>query len=125
MSENHIPSEREFTVFTRRPALEKERRIARRYRCGPATLVVVTLGASAANVEAWAHDMSESGIGLRLPYPLEVGVAVTLRLPARQPVGTLTVLAHVAHSTAQEDGAWRVGCAFAKQLDLETLEAML
>jgi len=125
VSENNIPSEREFTVFSHRPPLTKEGRATRRYRCGPAVLVVVSLANPSANVEAWAHDMSQGGVGLRLPYPLDVGVAVMLRLPARRPVGPLTLSARVAHSTAQADGAWRVGCAFEQHLDAETLEALL
>ena len=122
---DHIPTEREFTVFSHRPPLDKERRATRRYRCGPATLVIVSLATSSTNVEAWAHDMSELGIGLKLPYPLEVGAVVMLRLSARRPVGPLNIAARVAHATAQEDGAWRVGCAFEQRLDPETLEALL
>jgi hypothetical protein len=125
ISDAAIPVEKELTVVLSRAPLAKDRRRNRRYRCGPATLVVVHETATNLKTDGWAWDLSESGIGLTLPYPLDPGSTVQLRLRGRPPFGTIVVPALVAHATPQCDGTWRIGCAFKQKLEPERLEALL
>jgi len=101
------------------------RRTAKRYRCALATLGKITFPGENASLEAWAHNLSESGIGLNLDRSLPEGVVVNIRLKGPQSDGALTVAAKVAHSTQQLDGTWRVGCAFEQELTPEQLELLL
>jgi hypothetical protein len=117
-----IPPEKEFTVVLTRPLLQTDRRREKRYRCGPATLVPMQLTGTTVRMDAWACNLSEGGIGLNLPYPLELGTAVVLRLRGRR---TTTMAARVVHATEQDDGMWRIGCAFDRPLDRDTLEGLL
>jgi hypothetical protein len=125
MSNTNIPPEKEFTVQFSRPPLLKDRRGARRYRCGPAMLVLLHETETNLKTDAWAWDLSETGIGLTLPYPVDPGAAIILRLRCRPPCGTVTVAARVTHATPRDDGTWRIGCAFDKRLDANRLEEML
>jgi hypothetical protein len=120
-----IPSEKEFTIVLSRPPLAKDRRGARRYRCGPAMLVLLHENKTNMKMDAWAWDLSETGIGLILPYPLDPGAAIVLKLRCRPPCGTVTVPARVAHATPRDDGTWRIGCSFDQRLDADRLEEML
>jgi hypothetical protein len=121
-AQHSIPPEKEFTVVLTRPLLKTDRRRAKRYRCGPATLVPMQLAGTSLRVDAWACNLSEGGIGLNLPYPLELGTAVVLKLRGRR---TTTMPARVVHTTEQDDGMWRIGCAFDRPLDPDTLEGLL
>jgi hypothetical protein len=121
-AQTSIPPEKEFTVVLKRPLLTTDRRTAKRYRCGPATLVPMQLAGTAVRVDAWACNLSTGGIGLNLPYPLDRGTAVVLRLRGRR---TTTMPARVVHATEQDDGMWRIGCAFERPLDQDTLEGLL
>jgi hypothetical protein len=74
-----------------------------------------------ADLEASACDLSETGIGLYLPYPLGRGKTVILHLRGRMPALSVTVSARVIRATAQYGGLWRVGCQFERKLNPETL----
>jgi hypothetical protein len=62
-----------------------QRRTAVRYRCALATPGWLSF-ADGGTLEAWIHNLSEAGIGLNLPRPLEPGVALAVRMrgPARE-----------------------------------------
>jgi hypothetical protein len=117
-----IPMEKEFTILFDRPLIKTDRRAHKRYRCGPANLVQLHLTGTAVNLDAWASNLSEGGIGLNLPYPLELETALVLRLRGRR---TLSMAARVVHVTEQVDGTWRIGCAFERPLDPDALETVL
>jgi hypothetical protein len=124
MSQSILP-EKEFTILFRRPLLRQEYRAAKRYCCGRAPVLVHVL-LEPEDREAWASNLSETGIGLNLPYRLEVGSAVVLRLRGGWwPAKSVSMPARVIHATEQEDGTWQVGCAFERRLDAETVEALL
>jgi hypothetical protein len=120
-----IPSEKEFTIVLGKAPVLKDRRGSRRYRCGPAMLVLLHENDTNLKMDAWAWDLSETGIGLTLPYPLDQGVAIVLKLRCRPPCGTVTVPARVAHATPRDDGTWRIGCSFDHRLNADRLEEML
>jgi hypothetical protein len=107
------------------PFPQTERRATKRYPCGPTPSVLLHLRESSAIVEAGACNLSEGGIGLNVPFPLEVGIIVMLQLRGQQVVGPVLLLARVIHAAPQSEGTWRVGCAFERRLDPETLEALL
>jgi hypothetical protein len=102
-----------------------ERRAAVRYRCGPAALVTVHLPGASARLEAWACDVSDQGIGLNLLDPVEVGMPVVLLLGDQQLTAAIELTARVMHATQEDGGLWRIGCAFDRPLDPETLSMFL
>jgi hypothetical protein len=107
------------------PLLENERHEAERYGCCKAILVQLNVTTKPTDLAARACDLSATGVGLNLPYRLEVGSAVVLLLRGRRTATWMTMSARVAHATEHEGGAWRVGCAFERRLESETLEALL
>ena len=115
----------EFIVFTDKPLVDPDRRAATRYRCRPATLVKVDPGDKPQEVPAWASNLSEVGIGLNLPYPLEVGITIVLQFIGSKPMARLTTPARVIHVTNWYDGNWRIGCRFDSRLSPEALEELL
>jgi hypothetical protein len=118
-----MPVEAEFTLLRRQYQGVRLRK-ATRYRCGLATLCHVTFPPDGRRHEAWAANLSETGIGFHLDRPLEPQTALALRLKCSEG-GTINMAARVVHATPQADGTWCIGCQFAQPLDLETLEALL
>ena len=50
---------------------------------------------------------------------------MVIRLRGPAPEGAVTLPARVAHATAEADGTWRIGCAFAERITPATLDALL
>src|SRR5947208_5836137 len=125
MKHNEISPDREYSFVVKKPAAKEERRSAKRYRCSSIALARLHLVGSGTNVEAWACNLSEEGVGLNLPYPLEVGTTLAIRMRGCQPVPAVVMPARVVHATKQQDGTWRIGCEFVRPLDPETLDALL
>jgi PilZ domain len=114
----------EFIVFTDQPLVDPDRRAAPRYRCHPAALVQLDPG-DKSQAPAWAADLSEVGIGLNLPYPLEVGITIVSKFVGSKPAARVTLRARVVHVTNWFAGNWRIGCAFENRLSPEVLEGLL
>ena len=124
MCDSNTPTQ-EFTVMVEGPVPTRDRRSARRYPCHAANSVVVRLPATGAKGDAWAFNLSETGIGLNLPYRLEPGTVLALHLRGRQAGALVTVPARVARVTAKEDGTWQIGCTFGRRLPSSRLEELL
>jgi hypothetical protein len=88
-------------------------------------LVHLELPERPAGLEVWAYDLSESGIGLNLPHPLELGSAVVLDFRGWMSAQWVTMSARVVHATKQDESTWRIGCQFERRLDRKTLQALL
>jgi hypothetical protein len=58
-------------------------------------------------IPAWVTDCSASGIGLLVPWPVDVGLQLELRLPDSPGVATIQV--RVVHCESQP-GGWLAGC---------------
>jgi hypothetical protein len=123
MADNIPTVEAEFTLLKRHFTGIK-RRVAQRYRCPLATLGRLSLP-DGTHEDAWAHNLSESGIGLNMSHALEAGTALTIRLKSAGGGGCLNLPARVIHSTAEVDGSFRVGCAFVEKLQADQLDALL
>jgi hypothetical protein len=117
-----VPIEAEFTLLRQRFEGVRLRK-ATRYRCTLATLCYVTLPEDGVRHQAWAADLSETGIGFFMDVALQAGTPLLLRLKGT--ASDITREAQVAHATLQLDGTWCIGCIFAQPLDLATLDALL
>jgi hypothetical protein len=115
--------EAEFTLLKRHFTGVK-RRTDQRYRCPLATLGRLSYPDGSAE-EAWAHNLSESGIGLNMGHALEPGTALLIRLRGSSHNGTVALPARVVHASPELDGSWRVGCAFEARLSPEALDSLL
>jgi hypothetical protein len=123
MTEPLSQVEAEFTLLKRHFSGVK-RRMVQRYRCPLATLGRITF-TDGSQEDAWAHDLSETGIGLNLSHALEPGTPILIRLRAADRPDTLLLAAKVVHATEEIDGSWRIGCAFLDKLSPEQIDAML
>lgn len=123
MAEQVTSVEAEFTLLQRHFAGIK-RRGTQRYRCPIATLGRISLP-DGSQEDAWAHNLSEGGIGINLSHPLDAGTPVLIRLKGMALESPLALPAHVAHATQEVDGSWRIGCAFASKLPPDQLDALL
>ena len=123
MAEPITTVEAEFTLL-KRHFIGVKRRAAQRYRCPLATLGRLTLP-DGTQEDAWAHNLSESGIGLNVSRALEPGTQVLIRLKGAAQNSALSVSARVVHATEEADGSWRVGCAFVDRLNPDQLDALL
>ncbi len=124
MSEEIIPVEAEFTLL-KRNLVRIKRRAAVRYRCNLATLGYLLFPQTGETVEAWVHNLSETGIGLNLSRPLDAGTAVVIRLCGSTDRLAVKLPAQVVHSTKELDGTWRIGCEFGEKLTAEMLDSLL
>ncbi len=104
---------------------DAERRREVRYPCPPERTgrVVVSDGHAA----SWARpcDVSAGGIGLLTAHAYDPGTVLTIRLRARRDDPGPGLFATVVHATGEADGTWRLGCAFDRPLNAETLGAFL
>jgi hypothetical protein len=123
MAEQIATVEAEFTLL-KRHYVGIKRRVAPRYRCPLATLGRLTFP-DGTTEEAWAHNLSETGIGLNMNHPLEAGIKLVIRLKGTESPVTLTLPAQVVHSTQELDGSWRIGCAFESKLTPDKMDALL
>jgi hypothetical protein len=123
MSTAPAPVEAEFTLLRKQYQGVRLRKSVR-YRCHLATLCYVTFPGETERHEAWAANLSNTGIGFYLNRRLEPETILVLRL--KRSSGTaLTMQSRVIHSTEQSDGTFCIGCEFAQPLDLETLDELL
>jgi hypothetical protein len=115
--------EAEFTLLKSAFKGTRQRR-SKRYRCALATLGRVFLP-DGSSVDAWAHNLSDNGIGLTMEQSLEVGTLIQIRLRGTDASLTVSLRARVAHATADLDGSWRVGCEFERSLSPDELDCLL
>jgi hypothetical protein len=101
-----------------------ERRRAPRFSCGPVCLGHLTFGDDTFRLTVWPANLSETGIGFYVNWPLDPGTNLTIGL-SKKSGGPITLRAKVIHSTKQEKSGWLVGCAFLEPLDRQTLEQLL
>jgi hypothetical protein len=124
MSEPVIPVEAEFTLL-KKNLVKIKRRASVRYRCNLATLGRVYFPDSDQAEDVWAHNLSDTGIGLNFHRALEPGTNLVIRLTGTSRDVTLKLPARVVHATQEVDGSWRVGCEFANRLSPEVLDTLL
>jgi hypothetical protein len=124
MTEQLLPVEADFTLL-KTDLVKVKRRGAVRYRAGPATLGRIFFSETSESQEAWVLNLSQTGIGLTLCRPLEIGTGLTIRLTGANKGVSLTLRARVAHSTHEVDGTWRMGCALEQPLTPDILETLL
>src|SRR5690349_7463454 len=104
MADQITAVEAEFTLLKQHFTGVK-RRVAQRYRCPLATLGRLSLG-DGSTEEAWAHNLSETGIGLNMTRALDPGTALVIRLKGSSQKLLLTLAAQVVHATQELDGSW-------------------
>lgn len=124
MTEQVKGIEAEFTLL-KRHFKGNNVRVSRRYRCAPATLGKVLFSEGEEPLQAWAHNLSVTGVGLNLDRPLDAGTMITIRLRGGVSHPPLVVPARVMHATQEMDGTWRIGCEFERELDPDELETLL
>lgn len=71
------------------------------------------------------RDISRTGMGLVLKQVHEPGTPLAIELHSPNKNIKYTVFTRVVHATAQPDGTWLVGCAFARELSNDELRNLL
>lgn len=69
-------------------------------------------------------NISTAGVGLVLDRRVTPGTILAIELQRQQRVAR-TLLARVAHATANDDDTWTIGCEFANRLTHRELQDLL
>ena len=72
-----------------------------------------------AEINSWsarAVDISTRGLALILARRFEKGTILSVYLESTDGETARTVILRVVHAAKQKDGAWQLGCSFAKEL---------
>jgi len=101
------------------------RRAAVRYRCAPATSGKLTVDREPQHRQAWLLNVSERGVGLILPHPLDPGTYVVLYVRSLDRRRLFTLQAHVIHATHVNQSDWLVGCDLVQPLSADDLDDLL
>jgi hypothetical protein len=75
-------------------------------------------------LDAWIVDLSQSGLAVLLPEPLQTGELLFIELESTPEVAPVKVWAGVTRCTASADANWLVGCEFVNHLSADELEAL-
>jgi hypothetical protein len=96
-----------------------------RYRCAPATIGRLYIGADDEFQHAWIVNLSETGAGFVLPRAIPSGSSVLIQIRAAESAIVQEVTATVVHCTDQLLGDWMIGCVFDEPLSPEMLDTLL
>lgn len=119
-----VPLEAELTLFRHQLSAFKRRR-DRRFRCNLATIGRVQFADRAGAGDAYVSNLSEGGVGLNMPQPLEIGQAISIRIRVGSESTHVTLQAEVRHATQEVDQTWRIGCVFVEPISPDVLERIL
>lgn len=70
-------------------------------------------------------NISPGGVALEVSRHVEAGAQLRLELQGSEDHPAIMVLGYVIHSTAQANGDWMLGCAFANELTHDELQTLL
>jgi hypothetical protein len=101
--------------------LEAERRPAPRYPSGLHTVCRTLTGRDGHSWPAQVLDISRGGIALLLKRRFEPGAVLVMDLEAPDQAVRRSVFARVLHVREHGGGLWRLGCAFAAELNEDEL----
>jgi hypothetical protein len=102
-------------------AADEDRRVWVRFPSGLETTLQSARGPDGPRLGARVQDVSRGGIRLVVDRPFEAGELLSVELPAAEGQAPSTVLACVVR-TAEDGGAWSVGCTFAAELAEDDLQ---
>lgn len=105
-------------------APEEGARVQERHDCRLAALVRMHLPALGRSSVAWVHDLSVTGIGCELLYPLEPGTKIIFLVRAPGDQHDTELPAKVMHATPAEV-FYRIGCHFAEPLAEDVFATVL
>jgi c-di-GMP-binding flagellar brake protein YcgR len=108
-----------------KPTARSNRRATVRYRCAPATTGKVYADHDHEFIRAWIVDLSQTGIGMQLGKPIELGRHVVIVMRSNDNSKTMELSARVAHSHELPHNEWHIGCEFTIPLTPEELEQFL
>jgi hypothetical protein len=100
-----------------------ERRIWVRFPSQVETTLQPAQDGRSERLPATIRDISRGGIRLVVETEFEPGALVSVELPGPGGDASYAVLAYVVHASQTDDGAWTLGCTFARELSDEDLEA--
>jgi hypothetical protein len=74
---------------------------------------------------AKVHDISLTGISLRLKHWVKPGTVLVIRLQVKEGRLSRPLSVRVMHATQQPDDDWQIGCMFIRTLSSEELRALV
>lgn len=101
--------------------VEEDRRLWVRYEANLEARVQLSQETPAERIVARVRDISIGGANVIADRPFQAGQILTLELPSAGDE-QLVVLACVVRVTPMADGAWSLGCVFARELSAQDLE---
>jgi hypothetical protein len=122
MTEKMLPIEADLTLL--RSQMPPKRRQSRRFRCNLATMAKLQFAGTQETQITWAYNLSNGGVGLNAPEPLELGRQVIINF-RNQEKEVKIIPAKIVFCRLEVDGSWRIGCAFLESISSETLDSLL
>src|SRR5262245_30266674 len=101
-----------------------ERRAAVRYRLRTETISQLTIAKSFRSMEGLVLDLSTTGIGIAVPFEVEVGTKVFIELNREPPANRIELIARVVRTARHGSGGWFIGCAFREPLTEAQVQAL-
>jgi hypothetical protein len=71
------------------------------------------------------HNLSATGIGLRVQQPLKPGMGLVILLQSRRRQLSRPLAVRVMHATPLADGDWLLGCQFVRRLSEQDMQELL
>jgi hypothetical protein len=102
---------------------ETDRRVWVRHPSSQQTVVQSAAFGEGDALPARVGDVSLGGIRLLVARRFEPGSLLIIEIPGGDQKAQQKVLAYVVHATQEENGEWRIGCTFARELTDADLRA--
>jgi hypothetical protein len=106
-----------------RPPVERRARV--RHSCDREGNCLPVLAGQNFQWSARVLNISQGGVALSLRRRFEKGTLLSVEMQRADNLPSDPFLARVVHVTAQPDGNWLIGCAFADELSDQELQALL
>jgi hypothetical protein len=100
------------------------RRATVRYRCNPTNLGRAFVANTSKCVDAVVLDISQGGIGLILSRYVEPGTVLRVEFAYGEEAAFAELAANVTHAAELEEGKWRCGCRWLRELTNDELIAL-
>jgi hypothetical protein len=104
---------------------EVERRSTERFYSNRKPPVRFIARPSLVSHRAFVRDVSETGLGLIVDQPFEIGTVLAIQLRSASAGASYILAGKVVHLTPHLDGIWVLGCSLSRRLTDEEIFALL
>jgi hypothetical protein len=107
------------------PPVKDDRRGAERHLCHLQPFWRIGGADPRATPPLRIHNLSATGIGLRVRQPLKPGMGLVILLQSHRGRLSRPLAVRVMHATLLADGDWLLGCQFVRRLSEQDMQELL